>query len=169
MGLDVYVAWDDMSPLDEQIRYTGFHSSPGVGYLRESWGSLSWVMDMARVLDAPEPYYTVYPDWNGSNDGEIDVTPAKLLELLAIRDGVFKPWVVGLTPDGRSKWDEWREKVERYMEEEGVENVEGDMLTDTVTRWIQQFRTRIYNWISFINFVELKSREGVSGLQIQYY
>ncbi len=106
MGLDIYCRWGKVEK-DEFIGWhesdgqwrnyyknsiTGFESVPESGYLRESWGSLSWVGNKARELDAPMPY-DFFPGWEGSNGEELKMNNGTLEKVIAFRDETLIPWL----------------------------------------------------------------------------
>lgn len=149
MGLDIYVRWGNVADnYDDDYKYftewsgknpeykyyynaqmTGYRPAPESGYLRESWGSLRWVRDMAEKYDAPYPYY-FWPDWNGFNGEQLDLTSGnRLSDVLAFRDEVLIPWLGG-------SYDKWES-------------------LDTEDRGdFDEFVVRVRNVIGFINFVQ---------------
>lgn len=141
MGLDIYVRWGeavdvgegykDFIEWDEGGKYrlyynaqiTGFVSAPRSGYLRESWGSLSWVYEMAQKYSAPYPY-NFWPDWNGYNGEQLDLTENGRLDgVLEFRDKVLTPWLDScsevydsLSAEDRDEFDLFVKRVRDVIE-----------------------------------------------------
>jgi hypothetical protein len=150
MGLDIYCRWGTVKKNEDGYKYfigwqeeggqwnnyyensiTGFESVPESGYLRESWGSLRAVTEMAEKLGAPNPY-DFFPDWEGSNGEELMMENGTLENVLSFRDQTLIPWLAQSKEIGRALEDE------PYKE-------------------FQAFRGRIRDVIGFINFLQVHS------------
>lgn len=150
MGLDIYCRWGKIEKDEDgyedfvgwqdtggqwhnyyECSITGFESAPESGYLRESWGSLRAVGDVANKLNAPMPY-DFFPDWKGSNGERLRINSETLKGVLSFRDDLLIPWLAnrhGYDFDG-----------EEYKE-------------------FKAFCGRIRDVIGFINFLQVHSNK----------
>lgn len=160
MGLDIYVRWGKQDPDEGWIdfpedrreeQFTGFNSAPHAGYLRESWGSLSWCTNYAKQIGAPDPY-GFFPNWDGGNGDELRCDEQGLLQVLAWRDEKLRPW----TRD-RKQRDAFYEKAkQQYEAMKPFESTEAhDAAWKELTESYTAFCKRIADVIGFLNFVEL--------------
>jgi len=157
MGLDIYVRWGGEWSNDEgkmvdnfreqsweewEDQMTGMVSAPQAGYLRESWGSLGWVRELTQKFGGPFPY-AFFPDWNGYNGEELDLTDfATLDRVLDFRDKVIRPWCREhrYLPRDEDHTDEEREEYRSYM-------------------------SRLYDVWGFLNFVDLNRDQPLLRIQ----
>ena len=145
MGLDVYVRFGTITvdedgykeydfnqqyPNEYRDQMTGFMSAPWAGYLRESWGSLSWCSGASKRFGGPFPY-GFFPGWSGCNGERLELTPDNLAAVLAFRDATVRTWL----------------REHSYLE--------GDNWTKEDKEGYTAYKDRLADTWSFINFVEL--------------
>jgi hypothetical protein len=176
MGLDIYVRWGEYSPDDgwvgfpeeaSQNQMTGFVSAPYAGYLRESWGSLSWVARTAKELGGPNPY-DLFADWSGSNGENMPVdTPERVQVALAFRAKLLEYL--------RGEWSEKQDALYKNLRD--LYDVGPGMSNEKQSEWAQAhsklegtlraYLERITDMIGFINFIECNKDK--QNLTVCYY
>lgn len=188
MGVDIYVRWGRQEDTEteeswpdfpaeraEEQHGCGFTSGPQFGYLRESWGSMRWVREMAEQLKAPNPY-DFFPNWEGSNGEHVVCDAAGLAAVLAFRDEKLRPWLRDRAArdtfyaEARAKKDAQplpsipnKPTHEEMMTAIAAEEARWEELTGDYVA----FRARMADVIGFLNFVELHQAE--PGLTICFY
>ena len=70
MGLDIYIAWDEMTKDDEDAQITGYIDAPEVGYFRASWPGVRYLRQASAKLDILIPLVG-YHAYGGHSNGVI--------------------------------------------------------------------------------------------------